>query len=135
MPGLYYGAQALSPAALALGAFLAAALGARCGGLLRRAPGGDDRRLLGALSLLLLPLFLLTHEVAYLLWGAYFPAWSAPSPALQGVLAVGAVLGGLVSVALALVDRWHHRPWAEALRCRLVQGLPSLPRLRTERSA
>ena len=135
MPRLYSGAQALSPAALALGAFLAAALGARCGGLLRRAPDGDDRRLLGALSLLLLPLFLLTHEVAYHLWGAYFPAWSAPSAALQGVLAVGAVLGGLVSVALALVDRWHHRPWAEALRCRLVQGLPSLPRFLTERSA
>jgi NAD(P)H-quinone oxidoreductase subunit 5 len=135
IPLLHPGVQALSPAALALGAFLAAALGARCGGLLRRAQGSDDRRLLGALSLLLLPLFLLTHEAAYLLWDTSFPAWSAPSPALQGVLMVGALLGTLLSLALALVDRWHHRPWAEALRCRLVQGLPSLPRLLTERSA
>ena len=135
MPWLHPGAQAFSPAALGLGAFLAAALGARCGGLLRRARGREDRQLLGVLSLLLLPLFLLTHELAYLLWGPHFPAWGGPSPALQGVLAVGAVLGVLVSVALALLDRWHHRPSAEALRCRLVQGQLSLPRLLTERSA
>ena len=135
VPLIHPGAQALSPAALALGAFLAAALGARCGGLLRRAERSEDRRIIGALSVLLLPLFLLTHEGAYQLWGTDFPGWSMPSPALQGVLVVGAVLGGLLSCALALVDRWHHQPWAEALRCRLVQGLPSLPGLLTQRSA
>ena len=135
MPLLHPGVQALTPGALALGAFLAAALGARCGGLLRRASTRDDRRLLGVLSLLLLPLFLLTHEVSYLLWGQAFPAWNPPSQALQGMLAGAGVLGVLLSLALAFVDRWHHRPWAEALRCRLVLGLPPLPRRLTERSA
>jgi hypothetical protein len=51
------------------------------------------------------------------------------------MLAGAGVLGVLLSLALAFVDRWHHRPWAEALRCRLVLGLPPLPRRLTERSA